>query len=152
MITNTTQALEFILAGNARFTLKSGATGKRYTFKVSAAKGNVWFVNSLYGPDNTSDYAYMGIITADKQFRTTAKSRFAADSPQVKAFSWAFAHILQGRIPDALEVWHEGCCGRCGRALTVPESIASGIGPECAKRLMRHRSARYDNMKAEEAW
>ena len=35
-----------------------------------------------------------------------------------------------------LEVWHEGRCGRCNRALTVPESIASGIGPECAKHVL----------------
>lgn len=39
--------------------------------------------------------------------------------------------IAGGVIPPSLEVWHEGRCGRCGRALTVPESIASGIGPVC---------------------
>ena len=27
--------------------------------------------------------------------------------------------------------WHEGRCGRCGRKLTVPESIEAGYGPEC---------------------
>jgi hypothetical protein len=32
-------------------------------------------------------------------------------------------------------VWHEGRCGRCGRKLTVPESIESGFGPECASIL-----------------
>jgi hypothetical protein len=31
---------------------------------------------------------------------------------------------------------HEGKCGRCGRLLTVPSSIESGIGPECSK-IMR---------------
>jgi hypothetical protein len=31
------------------------------------------------------------------------------------------------------EVWHEGKCGKCGRALTVPSSILTGIGPECSK-------------------
>jgi len=30
-------------------------------------------------------------------------------------------------------VFHEGACGRCGRTLTVPESIASGFGPECIR-------------------
>jgi hypothetical protein len=140
MITNPTQALEFILAGNARFTLKSKATGKRYTYKVSAAKDkDLWFVSSLYGSDNTADYAYMGIITAQKAFRITAKSRFAQSSPQVKAFEWAFQHLYAGNIPESLEVWHEGHCGRCGRALTVPESIASGIGPECSKRIGKAR-------------
>lgn len=36
-------------------------------------------------------------------------------------------------LPEC-EVWHEGRCGRCGRKLTVPESIETGIGPDCAKR------------------
>jgi len=26
-------------------------------------------------------------------------------------------------------------CGRCGRVLTVPESVESGFGPECIGRL-----------------
>jgi hypothetical protein len=30
-------------------------------------------------------------------------------------------------------VWHEGSCARCGKKLTVPESIESGFGPECVK-------------------
>ncbi len=34
-------------------------------------------------------------------------------------------------MPEQLEVWHEGCCGKCGRKLTDAESIARGIGPEC---------------------
>jgi len=33
-----------------------------------------------------------------------------------------------------LEIWHEGRCGRCNRKLTVPASIALGIGPECGQR------------------
>jgi hypothetical protein len=36
-----------------------------------------------------------------------------------------------GVLGRLLEVWHEGRCGRCGRALTVPESVERGIGPEC---------------------
>jgi hypothetical protein len=34
-----------------------------------------------------------------------------------------------------VEFWHEGKCCRCGRKLTVPASIASGIGPECATKI-----------------
>lgn len=34
---------------------------------------------------------------------------------------------------DRVEVWHEGSCGRCGRKLTVPSSIETGLGPECAE-------------------
>jgi hypothetical protein len=128
--------LRFILAGNAYFTLRSAKTGTRYTFRVSKKKdGDVHFVSTMYGSDNTADYAYLGVIK-NGQFTLTAKSRFTNDSPQAKAFGWAFDHIMGAdRIPDVLEFWHEGRCGRCARLLTVPESIANGIGPECAKRF-----------------
>lgn len=36
---------------------------------------------------------------------------------------------------NRMEYWHMGHCGRCNRALTVPESIINGIGPECAKKV-----------------
>ncbi|MGQ4872128.1 MAG: DUF6011 domain-containing protein, partial [Candidatus Thorarchaeota archaeon] len=32
-------------------------------------------------------------------------------------------------LPEKVRIWHEGKCGRCGRRLTVPESIESGYGP-----------------------
>ena len=35
---------------------------------------------------------------------------------------------------ETVQVWHEGRCGKCGRKLTVPESLTSGLGPECAGR------------------
>ena len=38
-------------------------------------------------------------------------------------------------LPEGYEARHEGRCARCGRALTVPESIDSGFGPECARKV-----------------
>jgi hypothetical protein len=47
------------------------------------------------------------------------------------AFAWFWDRLRNGNLPEQVEVHHEGRCGRCGRALTVPESIESGFGPEC---------------------
>lgn len=137
-ITDAKDALEFMLAGNAYLTLRSTKTGTRYTFRVKRKKDtNLWFVSTLWGSDNTSDYSYLGLIDENRQFRLSPKSRTTRDSPQTKAFEWTMRQLVEkGIVPDQLEVWHEGRCGRCGRLLTVPESIASGIGPECAKRAM----------------
>ena len=45
-------------------------------------------------------------------------------------------HLLHhGNLPPALEVWHEGRCGRCGRKLTTPQSVETGFGPVCAQNL-----------------
>jgi hypothetical protein len=57
------------------------------------------------------------------------------DAPSARAFDWTWRHIARGIMPDALEIWHEGRCGRCARRLTVPESIAQGFGPECIGKI-----------------
>jgi hypothetical protein len=68
----------------------------------------------------------------DGQFRLTRSSRATLDAPSVKAFRFFFE---SNRLHPELVVRHEGKCGRCGRTLTVPESIDRGIGPECAGKI-----------------
>ena len=137
--TQATDAKQYVLAGNARVTLQSQKTGVRYTYRVRKAedngRGDMWFVSLLTGADNESDYTYMGIIGQQGGFRTTAKSRYKSDSTPVLAFDYSLRALTAGRMPPGVEVSHEGRCGRCGRALTVPSSVAAGIGPECAEKM-----------------
>jgi hypothetical protein len=141
-------ALQYILAGNAYFTLRSAVSGIRYTFRVSkpkefstlafnkktGTKSDVRFVSLLAGPENNDDYVYLGIIEKGA-FRLTKASSMLPDSVPVKAITWTIRQLSKGTLPPALEIWHSGRCGRCGRMLTVPESIADGIGPECASKM-----------------
>ena len=141
-------AMAFIFAGNAYFTLRSKKTLTRFTYRVSRAKCKrcgekechcwahpIFFVNVLTGSQNDSDYSYVGYIK-DGEFKYgEAKARIGRNAPSVNAFEWAFAQLRQLKLPINLEVWHDGCCGRCGRKLTVPESVERGIGPECAQRM-----------------
>lgn len=62
-------------------------------------------------------------------------SPVAFDDMKQRVFYWLWTgHMAQDKeLPEQIEVWHEGRCGRCGRRLTVPESIANGLGPECIK-------------------
>lgn len=133
-------AVAFMLAGNATVTLRSTSTGARYTYRVRAAQdGAVSFVALLGGQDNESDYRYLGYIrhgvSGAMYFHGGRKAKVGFDAPSAKAFAWSYGRLAKGEMPQGLEVWHEGCCGRCGRKLTVPESIASGFGPECSRRL-----------------
>jgi hypothetical protein len=136
MISRPKDVLRFALAGNARLTLVSKRTGTRFTYRVRQKDPTKpHFVSLLNGPDNTSDYLYMGTIFDGAHFKLTAKSAYNDDAPSVKAFKWVWRHLVAATddtMPTDLEVWHEGRCGRCGRVLTVPESIERGIGPECA--------------------
>lgn len=135
---NVTDIQNFMFAGKAFLTLASRKTGDHLTYKITKAEdGRVFFVSFLNGPDNTSHYAYMGIIRdCDKEFKHTVKSRAKEDAKVSKAFRWFLAQVVHNhKLPDELEVFHEGRCGRCGRKLTVPESIENGIGPECIKHM-----------------
>lgn len=135
------RAVEYIQAGNARITLRSTKTGTRFTYRIREAKnGNVFFVSLLTGSDNENAYQYLGIIK-NGEFIRTAKSKVNADAPSCRAFSWTWAHLCANNMPDTLEIWHEGSCGRCGRTLTVPESIEHGFGPECIKHQARKSEA-----------
>lgn len=123
----------FMFAGNARFTLVGSE--KRYTFRVSEApNNNGFFVGVLNSTDNESGFVYIGFISRNKEFRHTKKSPSKNDV-RFKAFEWFYIRLMLDKSLEPLEFWHEGRCGRCGRALTVPESIYNGLGPICAGKV-----------------
>lgn len=123
---------KFIKAGKAIFTLENKETGNRFTYKVKKLKDkDIWFVSVLNGPDNYANYKYLGTIF-DKSFRSTAKAKISKDALSFKAFDWLNKMLnFEKDLPENVKVYHEGRCGRCGKRLTVPESIVQGFGPEC---------------------
>ena len=128
-------AKTFALAGNATITLESLKSGAHFTFKVREKEANnggtIHFVSLLRGPNNETDFTYMGLIR-EGRFTLTKNSKVSADAPSYKAFDY-FWNKTNGAIPPQLVVHHEMKCGRCGRTLTVPSSITRGIGPDCAE-------------------
>lgn len=146
---STADARRFILAGHAIVTLKSLATGKHFTYRIKRAplqpvrpmegvtysKDPSYFVELLTGPDNSSDFKYMGTLRNGRYGHGRSdKACVSVASTAAQAFAWAWNRLVGDTMPDSLEVWHVGKCGRCGRRLTVPASIASGIGPDCAEK------------------
>jgi|ETNvirnome_2_300_1030623.scaffolds.fasta_scaffold25049_2 hypothetical protein len=138
-------ARRFIFAGNATVTLTSLATGTHFTFKVR--KKDVddadapFFVSVLNGgcaapPAYWPNYMYIGFVPAAPGSALVAGRKDHPDAPSFKAFDWAIRHLLEREeIPEQLTIQHEGKCCRCARKLTHPDSIASGIGPECATKM-----------------
>lgn len=134
-------ALTFLLAGNAYATFVSHATGTRFTYRISLPKTRrdpkvapPHFVAVLTGPDNSESYTYIGCIPASNLFHYSRKSSVAGDAPSVKAFEWVWRRLAAGHVPETVDIMHAGRCGRCGRRLTVPESLETGLGPECAQK------------------
>ena len=132
---NAKDALEFIFGGRAMVTLSSAETGKHFTYKVSRKGPDTpFFVGVLSGPDNRSDYQYIGFIS-HQTLELVAGRKGRPDTPSSKAFNWALRHLVErDQIPAALSIQHEGRCCKCARVLTHPDSLRTGIGPECAKR------------------
>jgi hypothetical protein len=138
----------YLFAGDARFTLRSAKTGARFTYRVKVKKRDVeggltgerltYFVELLRGPDNGRDYRYMGVLRLPGLFNLTpASAGIGRDAAGFKALVWFLDKMTRGRdvlgkaTADGVEFWHDGRCGRCGRELTVPESVARGLGPSC---------------------
>jgi hypothetical protein len=131
-------ALKFLLAGNAHATFVSKVTGTRFTYRIEKAdprpgdtRTPPHFVSVLTAPDH---YDYLGCIFEERMYSHGSKSKIAGNAPAAVAFAWVWARLVDGRVPETADVFHEGRCGRCGRRLTVPESILNGLGPECSKR------------------
>jgi len=124
---------EFIYAGKATFTF-ANPDGVRYTYKVSYSKKiDRYFAYLLTGPNNRTDYTYMGMVVGKTpSFVLTRKSKLTEESFSIKVFHYALA-IINGykKLEDGYFLEHDGTCGRCSRKLTTPESIKSGLGPIC---------------------
>lgn len=134
---------EYVLAGRSTFTIVSRRSGERRTFQLTKAEPKPgadpmrsspgYFARLLTGPDNTGDYRYLAFA-----YRTNGawalkanKDGFGADA--IKVLAWLLRQLeTPSTLLEQAEVWHTGKCGRCARKLTVPESVASGIGPTCA--------------------
>jgi hypothetical protein len=155
----------FATGGNAIFTLENVTNGKRFTYKLVAgdpregqdpARAPI-FVHVLTGSNNEEDYELLGMIFRDDRGEPTFSYRFfdgtwgakrfrariSEDAPSAKGARWLLGRIqehlqaptLFDTLDERFAVWHEGRCCRCGRTLTVPASIESGIGPDCAARM-----------------
>lgn len=151
----------FVLAGEATFTVSNGS-GKHYTYHVYKGMPNAvfaneaWFIKVLCGPNNETDYQYMGMVKVlpgrTPLIKLTSKSRFVgtkvwSDSAKgkeaaqaVKVAEWALRVIWQVEagtytLPDHMSIKHDGKCGRCGAKLTTPESIDTGMGEKCAMQV-----------------
>jgi hypothetical protein len=127
---------EFILAGRAIFTV--AGEHARFTFQVQRQESKdpvkypapTFFISVLTG----QHYSYMGIVNVrDGGIKFTKGSKIKPSDPAARAALWTLARVWVGKpLPAPAAIYHEGRCGRCGRPLTVPESILTGFGPECA--------------------
>lgn len=142
-MTDVNRIRNFLVAGNATFTIVSRRTGTRFTYNLGCKKSDreVMFLKVLCGPDK---FKFAGCVREDHEGRLryyhSDKAQIARTCDSVAAFDWFLVRLqshwtngpYNNSVHPMLEFWHEGKCGKCNRPLTVPDSIATGLGPDCA--------------------
>lgn len=138
---------DFLFAGKAVFTADNGVEGPRhahFTFKVrkwtpknreGQDQQPVYLTYVLTGPDRTRDWAYLGtlrLVAGFVNYHHSPKSKVGTWARSVLALDWV-VRVLNGasRVPPLASIQHDGVCARCGRQLTHPESLKTGLGPDC---------------------
>lgn len=140
---------KFFTAGRAVFTIQVPKdfvelykTNPHYTYRIRLKEEKdqqpKWFVDLLSGPDNVNSYTYMGRMNPETgNVVLTKKSKITSDAWSYRILRRCLARIFEDKpkkiTKAGFDVKHEGMCGKCGRRLTVPESIDTGLGPICAK-------------------
>lgn len=127
---------------NGTFTVMSAQTGEHRTFKIVPARNNKprW-VMLMTGPDNENSFTSFALINDDnRHIRVFVKYRGAPGNPSIYE---EYARLLECMLKRENDEFYtergytiEGSkrCARCGRKLTEPQSLVTGIGPVCAGR------------------
>lgn len=128
-IKSKTHIIDFLFGGKAKFSLKSLKTGKSFPYITRKKHGYIAVHNY------TKDAAYLGALTKAQGTELKFKLyELQTGTPSALAFAWFCRHFTEY---DKIELWHQGECSMCGRALTDPKSIERGIGPVCYEALSR---------------
>lgn len=134
---------------NGTYTIRNRGTGDHRTFRVRTQKPDAKFAPGmrvlalLTGPNNESDFTGIAFVESDR-VRVWRKKEGTQFEVLARMF-WAVAvnedmkilcpqGIAIGKWQDRYELMCEARCVRCNRKLTEPESIETGIGPECGGR------------------
>lgn len=137
----TDQFPRLLLAGKSTLTLRNPARGTHIRVRMYNRKdhstgkpSSCYFLKvSLLG-DGDAGYKYAGAYFSDSK-RFKAAPELEVDPPLAAVVSLILRAIDTPNVLSAAEIMHEGKCCRCGRKLTHPESIETGLGPECGGRV-----------------
>jgi hypothetical protein len=126
---------------NFTVTLSNPRTGQHRTFKLSTAqRGDMKgkrIISLLIGPDNSNNFKGFAFVNEQGQI-VDGKGQPGVWKDYRGGVCETYARMLTN--PDhwaarGIQYLVSSRCRRCNRKLTVPESILSGLGPECASKV-----------------
>lgn len=134
------KALEYMLAGKSEFVLHSSKTNQDFTYRLTRKESEkdenkyIYFLNVKMG----HQWLYAGVLWYDDntnsyKFAQGRSGKIEASDINIKSLLFVMNKLQLEQIPLHCTVFHTGKCGVCGKKLTTPESILTGIGPTCSK-------------------
>lgn len=128
------------------FTVENLKTGTWKTFKIRTQRDREWspgarMVSILKGRNNdpvTGNYIGIGFLNEDDKgagyFFPFNKYKGTPEAKQAEFF----INMMEEAVPHPdIKMHSQTFCLRCGLALTTPQSVTDGIGPECIKKVRR---------------
>lgn len=145
---NPLRLRELFFAGNSTLTFRNNETQSHMTVRVKQAKDKqdrkkklpIFFVSVSLLDDKTTGFVFSGTFFTDTM--TLKLSKHApSDSRLGKVMTWLFRTVQNPQIlrDKNVSLLHEGRCCRCSLPLTHPESINTGLGPDCLKIMLESR-------------
>lgn len=125
---------DYIFGGRGIVTLKS-PSGVHHSYMFAKPKNEDVFPDDVvfvYAVHERSKLFYVGMIESGR-FRLTRNSRFDSHTDIVKGARYIVKMADHPDMETPMALYHEGMCACCGRRLTNPKSLESGIGPKCRK-------------------
>lgn len=138
-------ALQFILAGESEFVLISGKTGVKLRYKLDkkvvtseSYKDQSEFIYWLNTSEKNGTMIYAGVLFFDTnsnsfKFGKGARGILQSTDIRVKSLIYVLNNLVNSNFSMNVTIMHVGKCGKCGKKLTDPSSILTGLGPVCAK-------------------
>ena len=135
-------ALKFILAGKCEFILHSTKTGDDFKYELvkKESKDNkdkfIYFLSILHGSEKT----YAGVVWFDDKiqefkFSTGKSGKIQPTELNIRSLLFVLNKLVREQEVQYLIIYHVGKCGKCGKKLTTPESILTGLGPTCSNKI-----------------
>lgn len=130
----------FIYAGRASFVVRN-PQGESVTVKLKRPalpgggiasslwvslrhQNDPWAFVGRVQPEPSAQFAAHVILPTFKSDKTKGR--------EIAIANWAIQMIIgQKTLPTGYTIEHTGRCGKCGKMLRDPESIALGLGPIC---------------------
>ena len=132
----------YVQGGRGKITAVSLKSGQRITYKFRIPQNPRPGCPIFVMVKKEQAFTFLGCIFKNPTgytYRHGRKSPIHEKDITSLAIKWILARAFAGKDLNNLEVYHEGTCCRCGRSLTDPQSITTGIGPVCSGR--QHKAA-----------